>query len=342
MATAIRPVVPTAPNLLDEFREWVTRNGPRVLPSSAKRYRGYAAEFCALASPLRATSKDLQRWRISVETGNGRPLAPSTVNVKIAAVKAFFSFLCDRGYRDTDPSATLELATVPKGLPNPLTKEQVQAVFDHAYTVETTPMVLQERAMLEVFYGSGLRREELGNLTLDCIVDHGTLQVIGKGEKTRRTIITPPEYRAVRAWINHYLADEQAKSKGAQVRAVLPDSIAAEQREEVVAEAIFSDFRARNPTAPIFYTSTGTPLRDHKDPGQFAYRRTCPYLRVVVPDDCNPHRLRHTFATDLLEGGVDILTLKELLGHSDIRTTMVYTQVRPSLYNKARLAHPRT
>jgi len=166
-----------------------------------------------------------------------------------------------------------------------------------------TPIALRDRAALELLYGAGLRVSECVGLTLDGVdLDRHTVTVVGKGAKTRRVPIGQPALDALGAWLTTGRPQFQTESS--------PDL--------------------------VFLTRRGGPL-NRRD-----VRRALE--RTALPDGTHlhPHALRHAYATHLLEGGADLRTVQELLGHADLTTTQVYTHVtQDRLRTVYEASHPR-
>ena len=317
--------------LLPEFASWVTREGPRVSLSTVEKYRRVVSRFAsAYGNPLRATPAILDAWRQSLDTatpraGEARPASASTINVKIAAMTAFFDFLVARGHRTDNPvRGRLSMQRPPKRKPKFLPREDIKRLFDALYATEQTPTTAQDRAILEVLYGSGVRRTEAGTLTVGAFIGRDRLRVIGKGNKERFTIVTEPEFKAVRDWALLKLGDDRTRLL----------------QTEISDDAAFDDLRRRKPDVTLFYSGAGTPLTALDDPGRYIWGRCLVYF-ALAKVKASPHCWRHSFATGLLSGGADLFAVSQLLGHDDINTTKIYLGMEDTLFERVRLAHPR-
>jgi integrase/recombinase XerD len=322
--------------VLDEFEAWVPTSGkkPRT-EDTAARYRTYAEDFCQeFGHPSYATTETLHAWRqaIAQVPGKGAASIP-TQNVKVAALRSFFAFLTERGLCHTNPTVGLVTQAVPRrnARMKALAKDVLKQIFAAVYAEEVTPVTLQDRAMLEVLYGSGLRREEAACLSLAGLAKRDRLYVVGKGNVERETIVTPEEYRALRDWAVSHLGDE---------RTVTVTS-------EIGTDAAFDDLRRRKPTAHFFYAVrrgivTMTPLATLDDPGNAIWRRVGVYAERIGETGITPHRFRHSFATNLLNRGVDLYVVSKMLGHSDVRTTCIYLGLEDEAFESALSAHPRS
>jgi integrase/recombinase XerC/integrase/recombinase XerD len=232
-----------------------------------------------------------------------RGLAKSSVARKLAAVRSFHDHLVRRGEAEENPG---DLLPSPKGdsrLPGVLGRDDVAALLDRIPA--GTPLEVRDRALFELAYSCGLRADEIVNLDLDAPdFDAETLRVTGKGSKTRIVPIGEPAQRA----LDRYLATARP---------------ALEPRTEE--NALFLSRRGRR--------LSPSDIR----------RRLARWVReAAVAGRVSPHTLRHSFATHLLEGGADLRSIQELLGHASVSTTQLYTRVEPSrLRSVYAKAHPR-
>jgi|SaaInlStandDraft_1057018.scaffolds.fasta_scaffold11845_3 integrase/recombinase XerD len=222
---------------------------------------------------------------------------------RLACLRSYFRFACSQGWMDTNPAEVVEGPKLVQGLPDVLSVTQVEALLK-ASSVSSLP--LRNRAMVEVLYGCGLRVGELVAMQSgDLHLGEGLLLVHGKGDKERRVPMGEPARVAVKA----YLTSERPSliKKGGEGRwfwlGVRGGSV---NRQNV-----YSLLREMGRTAGL-------------------------------GDGVHPHRLRHSYATHLLERGADLRVIQELLGHADISTTQRYTHVDTSrLKMEYRGHHPR-
>ena len=269
--------------------------------------RTYVAWLRERDRPLdEVTEPDLVEFLASLRA---RSLAPASVARTMVPVRALHRFLADEGHAPTDPSASLELPRVPKGLPKALSEDEVARLLDAPAGDE--PAVLRDRAMLEVLYGTGLRVSELVGLSMgDVDLDAALLRAFGKGSKERIVPIGVPAVRALSAWLGD----------GGRPRMVP------------------SQWRRRGDAEAIFLNARGGRLSR-----QGAWDVLRRYARQVqLEGKLTPHVLRHSCATHMLDHGADIRAVQELLGHASISTTQVYTLVSTErLWEVYRNAHPR-
>jgi integrase/recombinase XerD len=245
-----------------------------------------------------------QRWLYYFRRPSGRPLTLETQNSRLGIVKQFFRWLTRQHLTLFNPASEIELPRLSHRLPRDiLTPTEAEAVL--AVPNVETPLGIRDRAILETFYSTGLRRVELVNLALyDLDAARGTLMVReGKGRKDR---VVPIGRRAL-DWIDKYLTD------------VRPHHV-------VDTDVTY-----------LFLTIDGGSINSHML-GNIVKK----YLKAAGIDKNGAcHIWRHTVATAMLENGADIRFIQDLLGHADARTTQVYTRVSiKKLQEIHRATHP--
>jgi site-specific recombinase XerD len=229
--------------------------------------------------------------------------APATVARKLAAIRGLFAFLVRTERVGQNPA---DLVTSPKReekLPKVLTAEQVRTLLERIPA--RTALELRDRAMLELAYSCGLRCEEIVNLDVGSLdFETEQLRVLGKGSKERVLPVGEPAQLALRCYA------ERGR------------------------HALVADPRER----ALFLSKSGRRLSNSD-----VTRRLALWVReAALAAGVSPHSLRHSFATHLLEGGADLRTIQELLGHASISTTQVYTRVDAARLRDAYAAtHPR-
>jgi site-specific recombinase XerD len=234
-----------------------------------------------------------------------RGASKTTVARKLAAIRSFYRGLVERGELEASPA---DLVASPKRdayLPRVLRPGEVAGLLERIPA--STPLELRDRAMFELAYAAGLRAEEIVNLDLtDLDADAEELRVTGKGGRTR---IIPAGELAWRA-LESYLERGRA--------ALAVDGPRVE--------------------AALFISKSGQRLSTSD-----VRRRLSQWTRrAAVAGGVTPHTLRHSFATHLLEGGADLRSIQELLGHATISTTQTYTRIESKRLKKAYAqAHPR-
>jgi integrase/recombinase XerC/integrase/recombinase XerD len=233
----------------------------------------------------------------------GRGAGPRTVARKLAAIRSFFGSMVELGELRANPADLLPAPKQPQRLPRTLKAEDVAALLNRIPA--TTPLELRDRAMFELAYACGLRAEELVNLDLESIeFDAEQVRVEGKGGKTRFVPAGEPALRSV----TRYLERGRPGLAGADAEPAL----------------LLSKSGRRLSTSDV-------------------RRRLRVWARHAAQQGgVHPHALRHSFATHLLEGGADLRAIQELLGHSSISTTQVYTRVESARLRAAYAkSHPR-
>lgn len=234
--------------------------------------------------------------------------SPATVKRRMSAVKGMHRFLIREDITDKNPADSIRLPKIPERLPDVLSIDQVGRMLD--MHTDTSLTGLRDRAMLEVLYGCGLRASEICGLDTDNLYfEEGFLRVFGKGSKER---IVPISGEALRA-LERYLDDARP--------------------------ALSMKSRDPKPTdlKAVFLNARGTRLTR-----QGLHAIVAKAGSAIGVDDLHPHTLRHSFATHMLEGGADLRVIQEILGHSDISTTQIYTHIdRTHMIEEYRAAHPR-
>jgi len=229
--------------------------------------------------------------------------APSTVARKLASLRALFRTLVEHGLLEQNPADLLSAPRREQRLPRVLKAAEVSALLDRIPA--DTALALRDRALFELAYASGLRAEELVTLDLDAVeFDAERVRVEGKGGKTRFVPAGEPALRAIERYLR----------RGRHALAVVD-----------------------SPPA-LFLSKSGRRLSTSD-----VRRRLRVWARQAAGvAGASPHALRHSFATHLLDGGADLRSIQELLGHASISTTQVYTRVESARLRSAYArSHPR-
>jgi integrase/recombinase XerC/integrase/recombinase XerD len=229
--------------------------------------------------------------------------APATVARKLAAIRSLYGFLVRTERAGQNPAELVSSPKRPQKLPQVLSSEQMRTLLEKIPA--GTPLELRDRAMLELAYSCGLRCEEIVNLDTGSIdFESEQLRVLGKGSKERLLPVGEPAQLALRRYLD----------RGRH-------ALVAERRE-----------------AALFLSKSGRRL----SPSDVTRRLGLWVREAAMASGVSPHALRHSFATHLLEGGADLRTIQELLGHSSISTTQVYTRVDAArLRDTYAASHPR-
>jgi len=214
--------------------------------------------------------------------------APSTVARRASAVRAYFRHLVLIGSRSENPAASLQLPRRPRRLPRALSPVETERLIDAA--AGTTPRSLRDGALVELLYGAGLRVSEAVGLDKTGVdVDERIVRVLGKGGKERLVPLGRPAAEAVRRYL-----------------------------------ALGRPHLDRRYRPELFLNARGGPLTRA---GAFLILRKLAAKAGLEPERVHPHLLRHSFATHLLEGGADLRSVQEMLGHADLGTTERYTHI---------------
>ena len=231
-------------------------------------------------------------------------LAAATIARKLAAIKAFYRFMTAEGYMDANPAEVVEAGTKGIKLPRVLSEDEVVRLLNQSDI--TTAEGFRDRTMLEVLYATGMRVSELINLTLER-VDLNMKYIIAFGKGSKERIV--PLGSVAAEFLQHYLEKVRPKLT----------------HEDRNTNIVFLAFGGHELTRQRFWQI----IR--------AYGRKANINKALTP-----HILRHSFATHLLDNGADLRSVQELLGHSDISTTQIYTHLTNKrlrdIYAKA---HPR-
>lgn len=231
-----------------------------------------------------------------------RGLSVTSVSRSLAAIKMLHRFIVREGFSHTDPTTFLESPKLWKRVPEVLSVSEVEDIIKEAYPREWEG--IRDNAILELLYASGMRVSELVNLKVtDVNLDVGFIRCIGKGQKER---VVPIGKRAIES-LRRYLDKSRPKL-------------------------------AKKETNILFLSRL-----NKKISRQSIWKIIKKYAKKArIKKTIKPHTLRHSFATHLLEGGADLRSVQEMLGHSDISTTQVYTHInKEHLREIHKKFHPR-
>ena len=245
----------------------------------------------------------LRSWLANIQsTGASR----ATMARRIVSIRAFTYWAASEGWMPSDIGANLAIPKPHKTLPEVLSHNETDLVLQAIQAKRDeapTPINIRDLAMIEVLYASGIRVSELCGLDLgDFDQSRNTLQVLGKGNKERVVPLGIPAVKALQNWLS-------------------------EARPQLINESSAN---------AIFLGSRGKRI-DQRTVREVVYD-----AMSAIGSHMSPHGLRHTAATHLLEGGADLRTVQEILGHSSLATTQIYTHVSPQRLQQAyQQAHPR-
>jgi integrase/recombinase XerD len=232
-------------------------------------------------------------------------LATTTVARKLVSIRLFFRFLASEQHLTVNPADDIDLPKQRRKLPGVLTQDEIAKLIEAAGSAPDRFWALRSKAMLEAMYGSGLRVSELLSLgTTSISLADGFLRVMGKRSKERVVPLGQPAINAVRDYLS----------------------------------AARPHYAGKKTSPTLFLNHRGGRLSRM---GFLNILRSCVAL-AGINRRVTPHTLRHSFATHLLEGGADLRAVQEMLGHSSIATTQIYTHVdREYLRETHRTFHPR-
>lgn len=290
--------------MLDRFRTHLTHE----LGRSPHTARGYLADLRALLAHLDETGQELTELdvplvRAWLSRARESGASRSTLARRVAAVRAFTRFLYREGLLDEDPGPRLSVPTQQRSLPTVLEEGQAAEALSHTSETDEGPLPVRRRAVVELLYATGIRVAELCALDLaDLDRARETVRVMGKGHKERTVPVGTPALDALDAWLT-----------GAR-----PDLLTRASRNALFLGARGGRLGVRQAREDVHV-----------------------HLRAAGVDGA-PHDLRHSAATHLLNGGADLRTVQEFLGHASPRSTQVYTHVSVErLRDTYRQAHPR-
>jgi integrase/recombinase XerC/integrase/recombinase XerD len=303
--------------------------------AAARTRRAYSVDLAQFArwagtrglQPEGVGPRDVRRY---IALLSEKHAAASTTARKLAALRALFSSQREHGLIAQNPADLVSTPRRSSYLPRVLKEKEVAKLLDGIGAGGTPikgggvgrvggplirgggPLILRDRALFELAYSCGLRAEELVSLmTTDVDYDGEQLRVEGKGRKTRYLPIGEVAVAAVRLYL------EQGRNG-----LTAPGALGGREGE----------------TGALFLSKTGKPL------GTSDVRRRLRAwaARAQIPGGATPHTLRHSFATHLLDGGADLRSIQELLGHASVSTTQVYTRVESARLRSAYArSHPR-
>jgi len=294
--------------ILEEFDEYLGLQCGR----SAHTRRAYLGDLRSLFAFLdgRGIGLDglgLPVLRTWLAAAAGAGAARTTLARRTSAVKAFTAWAMRRGLLTTDPAARLQVPKAHRALPAVLRQDQALDAMAAAKSgaEQGDPLALRDRLIVEMLYATGIRVSELCGLHIDDVdTRHRLVRVLGKGNKQRTAPFGAPAAEALQAW----LTDGR------------PALVTAESGPALLLGARGRRLDVRQARTVVHQTVAA----------------------VVGAPDMGPHGLRHSAATHLLEGGADLRVVQELLGHSSLATTQLYTHVTVSRLRAVHdQAHPR-
>ncbi|MFW6148426.1 MAG: site-specific tyrosine recombinase/integron integrase [Atribacterota bacterium] len=221
--------------------------------------------------------------------------AERTIARKISSLRVFFKYLIQQGFIDKNPAEYVQIPKIKKKLPEFLFYEEVIKILNTPKKETDKPIRMRDQAIIELLYGTGMRVTELSNLNTGDIdlEDDNTVTVMGKGSKERILPLSKPAKKALDIYLNY--------------RNLVPRK----------------NYRQLISIKPLFVNCLGKRLSSR------SIRRILnKYMQLAcLKKKISPHVFRHTFATHLLNGGADLRSVQELLGHESLSTTQIYTHI---------------
>ena len=304
-----------ARGLADNFLSYLARVR-NYSPNTAAAYAQDLDCFLIWASNcgidvLQATHRDFRRFLSSL---SGAGYAKTTVNRRLSAVRSFYSWLVREGVIESNPAAVVSSPKLPKPLPHVLSQEDVEKLLKCADA--STPAGALDAALVELLYASGARIGEVASLDVDRIdFSDKSVRLFGKGSKERIVPLYPAALRALDAYLAHARPVLLANHKG---------GLAAEE--------------AADAQRALFINARGARMSERSLRAHFEKL----LARAGLAGMATPHTMRHTFATEVLDGGADLRSVQEMLGHASLSTTQIYTHLTPERLREVSLqAHPR-
>lgn len=294
---------------IDSFIQYISRV-QGLSPQTVRAYRSHLEAYARWCE-----KEHVEGLRVSVAElrgylGDRQRLgdAPRTLATHLSAIRSLYRWLNIEEIIDKDPAAALQSPKLPSTLPIVLSTSQLDLLFDAVDG--STPGGVRDGTMLELLIASGARISELARLCLnDFDRSHQALRLLGKGSKERIV----PLYNKAFDSLDIYVR---------QARLALLEKAHCSQSD----------------TNRLFISDRGRPM----DAAALRRRFDLLVRKAGLPAGITPHTMRHTYATELLEGGADLRSVQELLGHSSLSTTQIYTHVSPERLRTAiHQAHPR-
>jgi site-specific recombinase XerD len=287
----------------------------RAVTADLAQFVAFLERDGGVSTPSQVSRGDLMAFAAALAEGtlssSDRPAARRTIARKLSSLRGFFVFCVDEGVASVSPLVGVSAPKVPQRLPIVMAPGEVALMLDSMS--DEKPLTLRDRALLELIYSCGLRVQEILDLRLDDMgLEARELRVTGKRRKVRLVPIGEPAARAVA----HYLREGRPELVGAGSSSAALEA----------------------PLDIVFLSRNGRPL-SASDVRRRLQRRLA---AVGGATGTSPHTLRHSYATHLLEGGADLRSIQELLGHASLGTTQIYTHVSAAhLRSVYRRAHPR-
>lgn len=272
---------------------------------TVKSYKNDINKFLSFLLEEKIELKTVSKVQIRdfLATQYDKGLSKKTIARRLASIKSFFKFLFNTNYISKNPTLFLSTPRISKKLPNFIDEKIINELMDQPDI--RTEKGLRDKAILELFYSTGMRLGELINLNIGSVDDKNNLvKVFGKGSKER---LIPFGKRA------KFCMEEYLKKR-------------------------ILRWNASSNDVPLFVND-----KNERVPRRTIQRRISSYIKMIANGKrLGPHTLRHSFATHLMNRGADIRAVGDLLGHTSLSSTQVYTHVKPEKMKEVyRQSHPR-
>ncbi|MFK8242081.1 MULTISPECIES: tyrosine recombinase XerC [unclassified Facklamia] len=292
--------------LIESFIDYLT-NERRYSDHTVTAYRKDLYDFYQFLEQTGDTSIhliDYQDMRLYLARMNELQLSSNTIARKLSSLRSFFKYAMREDAIDYNPLELIHYKSKKQRLPEFFYEEEMTQLLDTAYQLDTDTIV-RDRAILELLYGSGLRVSELCHLQLKQVNQSvQMIRVIGKGNKERIVPMSDSANAAIKLYVKEW-----------RPRYLTQDNI-----------------------GHLFITEKGQPLRSEQVRKILESLKQAAGLHVSM----YPHKLRHTFATHLLNNGADMRSVQEMLGHENLSSTQIYTHLSTQQMRETYLnAHPR-
>lgn len=282
----------------------LSENSVASYKNDLRRYLKFVSNDLQVQDLSGVTLQHIEKY---LEELSAMDLAVSSVARNVSSIRSFHEFAVVEGMADANPAELIELPKKAKNLPEVLNQEEIAAIID--IPNRESDAGIRNAAVLETLYATGMRVSELVGLELDNLIfEIGFIRVIGKGNKERLV----PVGEEAQSALEHYI--------------------------EVVRPKFQNDENPQKAKNRVFLSQRGNPL-SRMSIWNFVNDAA---ERAGIEKNVYPHIFRHSFATHLLEGGADLRAVQEMLGHSSIITTEIYTHVDRSLLHQVHKEfHPR-
>lgn len=312
--SASEPAGPDGPSALDAFLRSLrardtSPHTQRAYATGVSRYLGWLAGHPEVGRDWRDPSRRQMRSFLAELDADG--LSRRSVGSRLASLRSFYRFCRRQGWVAGDPWSAVSTPRQTRRLPQVLEVAEVERVLDTVELIrqrQDDPLVLRDRAIVEMAYAAGLRISELAEARLsDVDLRRGEVRVVGKGRKERVGMLGAPAIDALQAYLEVGRPYLRRSTSGAD-------------------------------PGVLFLNASGGPLTVRG----LRYRIDRLFRAAGVRQGASPHTLRHSFASHLLDGGADLRVVQELLGHASLATTQIYTHVSVGrLRSSYAAAHPR-